>query len=138
MIFVHISFRTVFYIIFVLGLVVLMVLSPWAKADERHTRSWYVSHPEIMRQVLATCRDDPGGIGMSRDCQNARAGEIYQTSLLAQRQAGIPVLRAPTDPQFWLDHPAWLREEIRQCDHKIVDAFCPAARSAAAQGGAGR
>lgn len=125
--FVVLSFRGLFMLVFVLGLILLMILSPRAKADVLRGRAWYAAHPAIMRQVLAECRDDPGHIGMSPDCQNARAGEVLEASNMASR------VLSPTSAQYWRVHPEWVKPQLQVCSHMRGDepsySWCIAARS---------
>ena len=124
-------FKVVQFVVWLLIiLVVLVAITPHhARSEERRTVSWYVHHPAAMRQVLGECRDDPGHIGMSPDCQNARGGEVQEALNMT------PHFLSPDTPAYWRAHPDFVKRQLLVCSFMHGDEpsfpWCTAVRSVA-------
>lgn len=86
---VFFSFRSLGFVLFILGLVALLFLSPrqghGETAESLRTASWYAAHPATMRHMRAACIDDPGHGARTPDCINSRAGEWIEAVARARR-----------------------------------------------------
>lgn len=110
--------------------------------EDRRTANWYASHPSFMRQLLVTCRDDPGHGALNPDCVNAKHGEMIEAETQARARLDLPVVLSPADPRYWVAHPDDLPSRLDQCNrfppgpNDVRGAWCVAARTTAARNAA--
>jgi hypothetical protein len=58
-----------------LGAVALLALAACAPAAPARDKAFYASNVDARAQTLTACQADPGGLGRTADCGNARAAE---------------------------------------------------------------
>jgi hypothetical protein len=73
------------------------------------TASWYADNPEIMRRVVAACKNDPGHGRKNADCQNAMAGEIVFAERDGTRNLG------GNSRSFWKEFPGLRHQRATIC-----------------------
>ena len=59
----------------------------------QHSVAYYRAHPVALKETLSRCTNDPGGLGRTPDCMNARAAarDTGIGSLGTLRPMGLPV-----------------------------------------------
>ncbi len=59
----------------------------------QHSVAYYRAHPAALKAMLSRCTNDPGGIGPTPECVNARAAELDEGigSLRSLPPMGLPV-----------------------------------------------
>jgi hypothetical protein len=85
----------------------------------------------VLDYVTKVCRNDPGGLGLSRDCTNADRARILVAEEEARRH--FRDLTPPTSPAYWRTRPEELRYQLTLCERtpaeRLLAQVCSAARS---------
>jgi hypothetical protein len=68
----------------------------------RHTVAEYRADPALRREQFARCSNDPGALGSTPDCLNARQAMLLEDSHSVR---DLPPIRLPPPPNESLAHP---------------------------------
>jgi hypothetical protein len=81
-----------------LPLTILLVMSGCARAPDhaQHTVQDYRRDPQLRRELLERCANDPGTLGQTPDCVNVRAAEEIE-GIGSMRT--LPPLQLPQPPK---------------------------------------
>jgi hypothetical protein len=86
-----------------LGVVVTIGSAACAPSPDPSTFTveYFRAHPQEREQTLATCENDPGGIGREPACVNARAAERIEGigSMRDRRPLDLPTDAEPRDAE---------------------------------------
>ena len=112
-------------------------------ASPTRTVSWYMWHPEELRNTMARCDNDPGHARTDPDCINASSAkqknEAYEVMRFTGRAAGggAPGWANQEKAQYWDNDMAGREGVLGQCAHPIqgyenpTPAECQAAAESA-------
>jgi len=78
-----------FVIVLVATLVAVVVSCAPGPEAARHTVADYRADASLRREVFHQCRNDPGGLGKTPDCVNAREAERLESRRPLRDQAPV-------------------------------------------------
>lgn len=115
-----------------LGLMVTALARSAALQDgAERTVSWFADHPQERARVELKCIDDPGHLGRTPDCINARQAAAELSYRYSQRVAGARY--KPNDPKFWSQRPLARADRLNICHASEAVGDCAAARASLMQ-----
>ena len=85
-----------------------------ATAAETRTVMWFVGHPTEMKEMLRSCRNDPGEARHVAECENVTQAELVLATNEAEAETDMT---SPRDPRYWQRHPTELAPVLAGCEH---------------------
>lgn len=95
-------------------------------AAATHTVTWFADNPQERARVELRCIDDPGHLGTTPDCINARQAASELSYRYLQR-SNAPRY-TPSDPRYWSARPVVRASHLGVCRVSPAIGNCEAAR----------
>jgi len=103
--------------------------------DSGHTVKWFADNPRERARVELRCIDDPGHLGNTPDCINAKQAraELSYRLMIQSAQGKGPRYRA-SEPRYWSHNPDERVDRLNLCRTNIPSTskaalYCDVART---------